>query len=269
MALRIWWQSSTTIHEPALDDYRKALTEHLESFKREDVEISVNGVDRGSLALDFNATVQLNSFAPGGVLDKILRAEREGFDGVAIGCFLDPAMQEARELVNIPIFGLGETSMHMACMLGERFSGVAFADKQAQYYDRKAREYGLGERLVPFESLGIDLAEVQKGFERPEIIRQPFIEACRRAMENGAEVILPACACVNAIVYNEGITEIEGALVLDINAVLLKIAEAMTELSKLVGAARSRKLLFASPPASLLENLMATYRLGGERVGTA
>jgi allantoin racemase len=269
MAFRIWWQSSTAIHKPALADYRKALSEHLESVKREDVEISINGVDRGSLALDFNATVQLNSFAPGGVLDKVLRAEREGFDGVAIGCFLDPAMQEARELVNIPVFGLGETSMHMACMLGERFSGVAFADKQAQYYDRKAREYGLGGRLVPFESLGIDLAEVQKGFTRPEIIRQPFIEACHRAMDKGAEVILPACACVNAIVYKEGITDIEGALVLDINALLLKIAEAMTELSTLMGLVRSRKRLFTSPPASLLEDLMATYRLGGKPASVA
>ncbi len=269
MAIRIWWQSSTTVHEPHLSDYRKALTEHLESVKRGDVEISVNGVDRGSLALDFNATVQLNSFAPGGVLDKVLRAEREGFDGVAIGCFLDPAMQEARELVNIPVFGLGETSMHMACMLGERFSGVAFADKQAQYYDRKAREYGLGQRLVPFESLGIDLAEVQKGFAQPDLIRGPFVEACRRAIEKGAEVILPACACVNAIAYREGITEIEGALVLDINALLLKVAEAMTELSRLTGAVRSRRLLFASPPSSLLEDLVATYRLGGERAGVA
>ena len=130
--MKIWWQSSTMIHTPELTGYREALTKHLNSVKRADTEISVNGVDRGSLDLHFNFTVALNSFAPGGVLDKMIQADRQGYDAAAIGCFLDPALQEAREVTDIPIFGLAETSMHMACMLGTKFSGIAFSDKQAR-----------------------------------------------------------------------------------------------------------------------------------------
>jgi len=70
--MKIWWQSSTAIHEEGLKDYREALSQHLNSVKRADTEISVNGVERGSLDLHFNSTVALNSFAPGGVMDKLI-----------------------------------------------------------------------------------------------------------------------------------------------------------------------------------------------------
>ena len=163
--MKIWWQSSTPIHR--LNDYRNSLTDQLNSIKRADTEIDINGVDNGSMDLHYNAVVAMNSFAPGGVLNKIMQAGERGYDAVAIGCFLDPAMTEAREVVKIPVFGLGETSMMVACMYGQKFSGVAFHAKQAQYYDRKAFEYGLTSRHVPFGDLGIDFTEVQKAFVDP------------------------------------------------------------------------------------------------------
>jgi len=257
--MRIWWQSSTMIHTKELTGYREALTKHLNSVKRPDTEISIQGVDRGSLDLHYNFTVALNSFAPGGVLNKMVQAEREGFDAAAIGCFLDPGLQEAREITNIPIFGLAETSMHMACMLGTKFSGIAFSDKQAQYYDSVARRYGLEGRAVPFASLGIDLTEVQKGFENPGRMMDLFRKALKGLARSGAEVILPACACVNTIVVNEKITEMEGMLILDINALLLKITEAMVDFCKLTGANRSRKLLFQMPVKEGLKHILQLY----------
>lgn len=257
--MKIWWQSSTSIHTKELTDYREALTKHLNSVKRADTEISINGVDRGSLDLHFNFTVALNSFAPGGVLNKMVQADREGYDAAAIGCFLDPALQEAREITDIPIFGLAETSMHVACMLGTKFSGIAFSDKQAQYYDALAKRYGFGDRVVPFASLGIDLKEVQKGFSDSGWMMGLFRKCLKQLAGSGAEVILPACACVNTIVVNEKITEMEGMLVLDINALLLKVTEAMADFYKLTGARRSRRLLYQKPMKEDLKNILQLY----------
>ncbi len=257
--MRIWWQSSTMIHTKKLTDYREALTRHLDSVKRPDTEISINGVENGSLDLHFNSTVALNSFAPGGILDKLVQADRQGYDAVAIGCFLDPALQEAKELTDIPILGLAETSMHMACMLGNVFSGIAFSDKQAQYYDAVVRKYGLERRAVPFASLGIDLTQVQKGFTDPKTIMAPFQKCLKKLSEAGVEVILPACACVNTIVVNEKLTEVEGMLILDINALLLKMTEAMAEFHKLYGVSRSRKLLFQKPVPENIREILDVY----------
>jgi len=257
--MKIWWQSSTAIHTKELTDYREALTKHLNSVKRDDTEISVNGVEKGSLDLHFNSTVALNSFAPGGVLDKLIQADRGDYDAAAIGCFLDPALQEARELTEIPIFGLAETSIHMACMLGNRFSGIAFCDKQAQYYDAVVQKYGLESRALPFASLGIDLEQVQKGFSDPTEMMDLFSKSIKKLSQAGAEVILPACGCVNTIVVREKITEMEGMLILDINALLLKITEAMSDFYKLTGLSRSRKLLYQKPTAKNIHEILEIY----------
>jgi allantoin racemase len=255
--MKIWWQSSTPIHR--LHDYRNSLTDQLNGLKRPDNVVHVNGVDNGSMDLHYNAVVAINSYGPGGVLNKIIQAEEQGYDAVAIGCFLDPAMQEAREVLDIPVFGLGETTMMMACMYGHKFSGVAFHKKQSQYYDKKAYEYGLSDRHIPFGDLGIDFTEVQKGFSDPRQMTERFISECRRLGEQGAEVILAACATVNAIIRREKIKEVDGILVMDCNAVLLKHTEAMAELHKSIGLSHSRQLLFQGPERKSLDDWMRIY----------
>ena len=210
--MKIWWQSGTTIHTPEFAEYRKALTDHLCSVKRPDTKLSVNGVERMSRDFHFNSAISLNSFGPGGVLDKLVQAEKEGYDGAAIGCFLDQAMREARELTNIPIFGLGETSFHVACMMGSKFSGVAFCDKQAQFYDAAVRKYGLEDRAIPFASLNLHLDQVQDGFSDPTEMMDLFRKSVKKLAEAGAEVILPACGCVNAIVAERESPKWKGSL---------------------------------------------------------
>src|SRR3989338_4107999 len=243
--MKLWWQSSTPIHR--LHDYRSTLTEHLASVKRPETEVHINGVDDGSMDLHYNAVVAINSYGPGGVLNKIIQAADQGYDAVAIGCFLDPAMHEAREVVAIPVLGLGETGMLVACMYGHKFSGVAFHAKQAQFYDRKAFEYGLASRHIPFGDLGIDFTEVQNAFTSPGQMTDTFIKEARRLAAQGAEVILAACATVNSIIRREKIYEVDGALVMDCNAVLLTVTEGMTELAASVGLRHSQRLLYQPP----------------------
>lgn len=254
---KIWWQSSTPIHR--LHDYRTALAAHLDGVKRPDTEIRISGVDDGSMDLHYNAVVAMNSYGPGGVLNKIIQAADQGFDAVALGCFLDPAMQEGRELVNIPVMGLGEASMLTACMFGDKFSGVAFHAKQAQYYDRKAFEYGLASRHISFGDLGIDFTEVQNAFANPGQMTERFVSEARRLAAQGAEVILAACATVNAIIRREKIGEVDGALVLDCNAVLLKTAEGMADLAQSIGLTASRRRLYQGPARASLNDWMKLY----------
>jgi len=255
--MKIWWQSSTSIHR--LHDYRETLAAHLNAVKRPETEVHINGVDDGSMDLHYNAVVAMNSYGAGGVLNKAIQAADQGYDAIAIGCFLDPAMQEAREVVSIPVLGLGETSMLTACMLGHKFSGIAFHSKQSQYYDRKAFEYGLASRHMPFGNLGIDFNDVQKGFSSPGEMRERFIAEAKRLAAQGAEVILAACATVNAIIRKENIREVDGALVLDCNATLLKLTEAMAELRQSIGVGVSQRLLYQRPARKSLEEWRRIY----------
>jgi Asp/Glu/hydantoin racemase len=173
-------------------------------------------------------------------------------------------MQEAREILSIPVFGLGETSMLAACMYGYKFSGVAFHAKQSQYYDRKAFEYGLGSRHIPFGDLGIDFNEVQNGFSSPGEMRERFITESRRLVKQGAEVILAACATVNAIIRRENLKEVDGALIMDCNAVLLKTTEAMADLSKSIGMGASQRLLYQRPQRVAVDDWKRIYNFRAE-----
>jgi hypothetical protein len=51
----------------------------------------------------------------------------------------------------------------------------------------------------------------------------------------------------------------EGMLILDINALLLKVTEAMADFYKVTGAGRSRKLLYLKPGKEDLKYILQLY----------
>src|SRR5262249_45794529 len=51
------------------------------------------------------------------VMDNGLRAEKEGYDAFVLGNIFDPGLHELRELLNIPVLGLCESSVHVACLM--------------------------------------------------------------------------------------------------------------------------------------------------------
>ena len=132
-------------------------------------------------------------------------------------------------------------------------------DRMKEDYDRKALEYGLSSRHVPFGSLGIDFKEVQTAFASPERMTGAFLRESRRLAAQGAEVILAACATVNAIIRRENIQEVDGALVMDCNAVLLKLTEAMAELAGCAGLRTSQRLLYQRPDRGAVNEWMRIY----------
>jgi allantoin racemase len=105
----------------------------------------------------------------------------------------------------------------------------------------------------------MDLEQVQKGFSDPREMMDLFRKSVKELAAAGVEVILPACACVNAIVVRERIFEMEGTLILDINALLLKITEAMADFHQLTGVSRSRKLLYQMPTKGNITQILDTY----------
>jgi Asp/Glu/hydantoin racemase len=147
-------------------------------------------------------------------------------------------------------------------MLGSKFSGIAFADKQAQYYDALVRKYGLESRAVPFVSLGTDLKQV---FSNPTELMDLFRKLVKKLSAAGAEVILPACGALGMLTVREKITEMEGMLILDVNALLLKITEAMVDFHKLTGVVRSRKLLYQKPTPESVKQILKIYNLKSAR----
>jgi len=54
------------------------------------------------------------------LLDTIIDAERQGYKAVVLVCHSDPGVQEARELVDIPVIGPTMVALHISLMLGHK-----------------------------------------------------------------------------------------------------------------------------------------------------
>lgn len=256
---KILWQSSTPIS--GLPAYAEAIQKHAKKILGPDFQLDIRGVDKGSLDLHFNYVQYLNDH---NILNSLVKAEAEGYDAVAIGCFFDPVIKEAREILNIPILSLAETGMLFACMYGQKFSVVTYQRQVIRKkYDQLVNAYGLQSRAVAGQYFDISLQVLANSFQNPQPVLKAFQEAGRLAVKSGAEVILPGCGLLNLIVVENGLTQIEGATVLDVSGALMKSAETMITLRKVSGIGTSRAGLFESPTQEQLKAARIVYGMGG------
>ena len=85
---------------------------------------------------------------------------------------------------------------------------------------------------------------------------EKFKAAARRAVADGASVIVPAPAFLATLAHRAALTQVDGALVLDTVSVAVKQAEMLVDLRK-AGVAPSRRIgVYCQPnPALLTESL--------------
>jgi allantoin racemase len=169
----------------------------------------------------------------------VKRANQEDYHAIIIACFSDPGLEAAKEISKIPVIGIEESSLHMAAMLGAKFSVITPRRERIPSKREHVHMRGLDYFLASVRSLDLSVAETDA---KPEKTKRRVLEVAKQAVEDGAEVILLGCAGMAGYA-----PEIERKLrvkVLDPAAVALKIAEAMVDL----GLVHSKRGLFATPP---------------------
>ena len=253
---RILWQSSQAVQR--FPDYVKAILRHGEKILGPDFQIEVRGVDRGTPDTQFLAYDFLNNFQ---VFNSVRKAEKDGLDAAAIGCFLDPVLNELREVMEIPVLSLGEAGMLTACMLGKRFSVITYVPQlKNKRFDELIHQYGLTQRSVEIISFNLPFVELDKGFKDPSVAIEKFTTASKEAIAKGAEVLIPGCGCLNLILAENGINQIEGAAVVDVTGALMKMTEMMIVLKEVSGTSVSRRGFNEAPPREDIERVIKIYQ---------
>ncbi|HEX9275433.1 MAG TPA: aspartate/glutamate racemase family protein [Casimicrobiaceae bacterium] len=248
-AIRILWQSSTVVETfPA---YVAAIEAHARERLFAGSTIEVRGVPAGTTNLRFKVFDFLNNRA---LLASVAAAEKQGFDAVAVGCFLDPVLDEMREILDIPVLSLGECAMRFACMFGKRFAIVSHtASLNTKFHADLIERYGLEKHagpLISFELPFDDMVAALEGNAASSLRR--ITDAGRRAVAAGADVIILGCGLMNLVAIRNGLTEIDGAPVIDASGVLLKMTEAAAVLQRTSGLRMSRRGYYEKPdPADL------------------
>lgn len=157
------------------------------------------------------------------VLKLVEQAAADGYDAAILACFSDPGLEPAREMTDMLVMGIEETSMHVAAMLGAKFTVLTLNRERVPHKAKEVRRFMLENALASVRPLDMSVAETDAD---PERTRARIRDVARLAKEtDGAEVVLLGCAGMAG--YAEGIEKELGIVVIDPSSVTLKITEAM------------------------------------------
>ena len=259
--IKLWYQSLT--RESEWPDYNVALAQLLDKAKDDGTQVDIRGIrNRGGIGdqyryLEFIETIE--------VLDNARQAEKEGYDAFLIGNIADPGLRQAREAVMIPVLGLCEASVHVACQLGTSFGVVTSNDKHRATIAENLARYQLDRRLVGIRVMNLEwLVDLNKGFVDPsaaqDILRR-FKTAADELVDLGAEIVIPGVGVVAALLSAAGTPALsKGALTLNAVVALLKSAEMIVRMERIAGhRLTSRRATYARPPESQLPALREFY----------
>ena len=244
--MRIWWQSFVDREQNA--PYLDRLAKYLREIADPGTEVEVVGLsppDRG-----FGRLTELRCAAL--AVDNALEAASRGFDAFTFGHFQDPGLYEARSAVEIPVVGLGEAALHWAAQLGRHLALVTIDPVFDRYHLEQAERYGLGDRVRHVVGLGLTVEDFAPAFADEEgavtRLAARFADAVRPAIEDGADVVVPAGALPALLLAGERGLTVGHAPVVNSVAVALKQTEVAVKLREQTGLGPSRGPSFA--PAS-------------------
>ena len=179
------------------------------------------------------------ALAAAAVLDVIARQGDE-YDGIAIACYGDPGLYAARELASVPVVGIAEASMLLACTVAHRFSVVTVIDRVVPMLEDVVARYGLRDRCASVRGTPLAVLDIERD---PTAASRMVLEESRRAIaEDRAEAICLGCAGMGTLEC-EVRDGLDGVPVIDGVAAAVKMLEGLVGL----GLHTSRRAAFKEP----------------------
>jgi allantoin racemase len=213
-----------------------------------DTEVEVRSLERGPHHLEYH---YYGALVLPDVLHMLRSAEQEGFDAAVVGCFYDPGVKEAREVLErMPVVFPEEACVYQAATMVDRFSILVGRRKWIPVMRENVERYGLGGRLASLRTLEMGVHDFQKD---PEETRRRMLTQAREAIElDGAEAIILGCT-VEFGFFQQLQAEL-GVPVLDATVTPFKVAELKAELKQRYGWAAGKLGGFETPPRQEIDS---------------
>lgn len=225
-------------------NYDAAVRGVLEKAKRPDTELVVDHLIKGP---EFFRYWYFKALATPHIVERIMQAEKEGYQGVYVGCSYEPGVKEAREVVDIPVVGGAVPVVFLARQLGQRFGFITDTDlARVNTYDL-FKKYKLDVECVGIKEVGLGAEEIPSLAEQNA---EKVIKLARDLVAEGADVIVLGCTVVAAFfaeVKKEIPRDLLGIPFLDANVCSLKTLEMLVDLAEKCDVTVSRKVYYAKP----------------------
>ncbi|MEK4384435.1 aspartate/glutamate racemase family protein [Solibacillus sp. FSL W7-1464] len=262
--MKIWHQSLTSIED--IPEYRDAVIQHILKIARPDVDVVLHGMTNDTYPENYPGHYitynYLQSLHKEQFIRNALIAEKAGYDAVFIGTIPDVGLIEARALVDIPVIGYGQASLHMASMLGSKIGIVNFLAPLADQLRFNAQQYGLAQKLGPIVQADIGFYDIMDGYKNPQPIIDKFIAAAKIAIAQGADVIIPGEGPMNIFLATHHIHHVGNVPIIDSFGTGIKMCESLVDLQKVSGMTMTRVGYYnEKPPTEIVEKLRDYYNL--------
>lgn len=169
------------------------------------------------------------------VAHNILDAGREGVDGAMVACSGDPGILEARSLVDIPVVGPWEATLHLASSYAYRFGVVTVEDRAwAETCHSLIARNGLLDRCVGVQRIETPSAKAfTEGFLDPDFVVDDVRRQAEKLVDAGAGAIVIGSAGLSTMAAAAGLHSIgDGIPVFETLSVGLKTLEMRVDLTQ-------------------------------------
>lgn len=230
MARRILW-----INPLGTDVFDASMQALFEAEKMPDTQVEVRSLKRGPHHLEYH---YYDALVLPDVLHLLRQAELEGFDAAVVGCFYDPGLKEAREILRtMPVVFPAESCMYLAATMADRFSILVGRRKWIPTMRENVDKAGLHDKLASFKELCMGVHDFQKD---PAETKRRMLRLSSEAIEqDGAEAIILGCTAEFG--FARVVQEELGVPVLDATITPFKFAEFKAELRQRYGWAASKR----------------------------
>ena len=268
--MRIWHQSATDLTK--FPKYSESINDHARRVLDPGVTAKIHGWPSGirpDYAGDLMQHPYMRLLYERIATEAALTAEREGYDVFAIGTNLDIGLQYCRSVVDIPVVGATETSMHVAGLFGRKFAYITLTGYLQEHLTVCVEKNGLKDRLAGVFILSdhfngndrtieqIPIYEIVN--ERPDELERIFMAKCEEAIALGAEVLIPGEGILNEFIFQHRITECRGRTILDSNAVLWNAGIMLANLRTKSSIKASRGYTYYKPEEKLMKMVNDIY----------
>lgn len=185
--------------------------------------VEVRDVKSGPISIESAVEEEMSV---SGVLQALLRY-RNRYHAVVLGCFGDPGLRAARELVKIPVIGPAESSVYFSQQIGDRFGILVALERDIPTTRAMVARYEMTHKLASIQPLSIPVLDLARNEVKT---KRALTRATRLAEEDGAECLILGCMSLAYMLADELVQDSANIPVLNPAKIALRTAEIFAQL---------------------------------------
>ncbi len=186
-----------------------------------------------------------------------LRAQKEGFDAFVTNC-LDLGYDELREMVDIPSIFMTQATLAYYSQLAPNFAFIVNNVRLHHFFQALAERYKLTARMAPSGYVDFAFTDYANLWNKPQPFIDEFMRVAKGLVASGATSLYPAGLYLSQWLIDQGIREVDGAIIMDPLAIGIKMAELRHQLMP-IGIKRYQAGAWAVPPEEIHKILTSEF----------